>query len=331
MAIPAAVLAAPGVWHVKVVSPMATSFTLLPLGVTFQNRQATTAATIDIGASGLSDLTNLDNLMSCARPIITPRNPAGASEEQDLIANIRKGVDHGFSAHPSMVTAASGLTNLATTSVGTLLTSAINNPSGFALGCASNLSSVMDSAANAASSPNCVKTSTRSWNYAFTQGFLTNAGRLSCALPGNCKHGSFNGSDLGMAGQYNDDKIADYITAANKQTVLDDLLFTSLDTMIQPSVPVLTPNNQISSDIYASPRFFWSPVLTTVYTTPNVDEYYPVLTFRPTFITQETPSSSLGLQAAQHPGPRAPQGPAQRPVRRDQPAQPRPAHHDPRR
>ena len=290
--IPAAVLADPGVWHVKVVSPMATGFTLLPPNVTFQTRQSSNDVIMDVGASGLSDLTNLDNMLSCAKPIISPRNPAGADDDADLIANIRNGLDHGLGTHPTLVTAASGITNPATTSLGTFVSTAVNDPSGFALSCDGSVSSINDVAANATSSPNCVKVNTnRAWNYAFTQGFLTPDGRFSCDLPDNCKHGSFNGSDFGMSGQYNDDLITDYIDAANPQTVLDDLLFTSLDTMIQPTIPLLTPNNQLSSDIYSSPRFFWSPILTTVYTT-GTDASYPVLTFRPAFVTQENPSLS---------------------------------------
>ncbi len=286
--IPAAVLATPGEWHVKVMSPMATRYQLIG-GFTFGNFQSTNDVTISVGASGLGDLTNLDNLLSCAKPVLSPRTPAG-TESADLIANIRKGLDHALGTHPALVTAASGLTNLSTTSLGSLATGAVTDPSKFALSCAGNVDSVVDTSANSAAQPNCVKVDTnQSWNYEFTQGFLTPQGRLSCALPDNCNHATFNGSDFGMAGQYNDDQLADFINAANKTPILDDMLFTSLDTMIQTSIPLLTPNNLISSDLYASPRFFWAPVLTTVYTTGTTASY-PVLTFRPAFITQESPS-----------------------------------------
>ena len=131
----------------------------------------------------------------------------------------------------------------------------------------------------------------QSWNYEFTQGFLTPQGRSAARCPTSATHGTFNGGDFGMAGQYNDDQITDYINATNKTPILDDMLFTSLDTMILTSIPLLTPDNLISSDLYASPRFFWAPVLTTVYTTGTTARY-PVLTFRPAFITQESPTLS---------------------------------------
>ena len=65
VAIPAAVLATPGEWHVKVMSPMATRYQLIS-GFTFGNSQSTNDVTISVGASGLGDLTSLDNLLSCA-------------------------------------------------------------------------------------------------------------------------------------------------------------------------------------------------------------------------------------------------------------------------
>lgn len=287
--IPASVLGTPGQWHVKVMSPMAVSYSLLG-GFTFANRQSTNDVTISIGASGLSGLTDLDNLMSCAKPVLSPRSPAG-TDSADLIANIRTGVDHGLAAHPSLVAALSGVTNPATTSVGTLATTLAADPSRFLFDCGtSNTHNVPDTTANAAAHPNCLRVDTsRSWAYELTQGFLTPQGRLSCALPDNCPHGSFNGSEIGLGGQYNDDTLADFISGPDQASVLHDLLFVSLDTMLQPSVPLLTPNQLLDDGVYDSPRFFWAPVLTTLFL-PGTTASYPVLTFRPAFITQESPT-----------------------------------------
>ncbi|QIG42361.1 hypothetical protein G5V58_05885 [Nocardioides anomalus] len=290
VAIPAQVLSAPGTWKVKVVAPMVTS--LLPLPV-YQNRQSSNDVDLVIGLAS-NDLTDLDNLLSCAKPVLSPRNPPAADPADDLVQNIRTGIDHPLGTHPTLVTAAAGLTNPATTSLGSLVGSLVNDPTKFALSCGSGALDVKDTTANAARSPNCLSVdTTRAWNRAFTRGFLTTDGRLSCALDDNCPHGSFSGSELGLPGTYNDDRVQDFIDSTHPQTVLDDLLFTSLDTMLQPGVPVLTPNDAVDQGIYASPRFFWSPVLTTVYTT-GTSASYPVLTFRPAFITQESPTAGAG-------------------------------------
>ena len=113
---------------------------------------------------------------------------------------------------------------------------------------------------------------------------------VSCSVAA-CEHGTFPGSELGLNGSYNNDKITDFISGTNKQSVLDDMLLTSLDTFLTPSVPVATPADLLSQDLYSSPRFFWAPVLTTAFST-STNAFYPILTFRPTFITEETPSTS---------------------------------------
>ncbi len=250
------------------------------------------AKQITVPASA-ADVTNLDNFLSCAKPVVSPRNPT-AGPSQDMIDNIRRGVDHELDQHPSVITALGGASGIATTPISTLTgpSGVLADPTTFAFSCSvGDGVSVLDTAANRANFPNCVNVNTsQSWSYEFTQGFLTGSGRLSCSVAA-CDHGTFPGSELGLNGSYNNDKITDFISGTNKQSVLDDMLLTSLDTFLTPSVPVATPADLLSQDLYSSPRCFWAPVLTTVFST-STDAYYPILTFRPTFVTEETPSTS---------------------------------------
>jgi hypothetical protein len=290
VAVPSQVLTNPGNWWVKVVAPMPTYGMVLGLPVYKGSavKSATTQRQVNIAAESL-DVTNLDNFMSCARPMVSPRATTHGTS-RDMIDNLRKGIDHPLSQHPSLITAAGGLTNPATTSLSTLVTGLLQNPTGFAFKCGSDAVSIPDTAANITRSPNCVNVdTTTTFDYEFTQGFLTDQGRLSCSVS-PCEHGTFNGSDLGLSGTYNNDQVSDFISGANQQGILNDLLLTTLDTYLLPSIPVLTPANQISSDIYRSPRFFWAPVLTTVYLPGQGAAAYPVLTFRPAFMTQESPT-----------------------------------------
>ena len=305
--IPAQVKNAPGDWFVKILWAypnyskvdvgvpnvlVTTTYTQSLSPATTLRLSSNAAKQITVPASA-ADVTNLDNFLSCAKPVVSPRSPTGG-DSQDMIDNIRRGVDHVLDQHPSVITALGGASGIATTPISTLAgpSSILADPTKFAFSCSvGDGVSVLDTAPNRASFPNCVNVNTtRSWSYEFTQGFLTGSGRLSCSVAA-CEHGTFPGSELGLNGSYNNDKITDFISGTNKQSVLDDMLLTSLDTFLTPSVPVATPADLLSQDLYSSPRFFWAPVLTTAFST-STNAFYPILTFRPTFITEETPSTS---------------------------------------
>jgi hypothetical protein len=87
--------------------------------------------------------------------------------------------------------------------------------------------------------------------------------------------------------QFNDDRFEDFVT---HDSLLTAAMFFNLSTYVNDGTPVLTPRNALEADIYRSARFFWVPVLSTALApTPNANDAgaYPVLTFRPVFITQQ--------------------------------------------
>jgi hypothetical protein len=67
-------------------------------------------------------------------------------------------------------------------------------------------------------------------------------------------------------------------------------MFFNLSSYVNDGVPAVTPNGALKADIYSSARFFWVPVLSTALA-PNANANdagaYPILTFRPVFITQQ--------------------------------------------
>jgi hypothetical protein len=70
--------------------------------------------------------------------------------------------------------------------------------------------------------------------------------------------------------------------------MLTEAMFFNLSTDLTPGVPVLTPESALLPDIYRSARFMWVPVISSP-VAPNSANYYPVLTYRPIFITQDVP------------------------------------------
>jgi hypothetical protein len=111
------------------------------------------------------------------------------------------------------------------------------------------------------------------------------AGRLVCTSRRPCAR-SFQMSQFGSR-QFNDDRFEDFVT---HDSLLTAAMFFNLSTYIDDGVPVLTPRNALEADIYSSARFFWVPVLSTALApTANANDAgaYPILTFRPVFITQQ--------------------------------------------
>lgn len=296
--LPGPVQSAPGEWQVKVVAYLPNLSATTIFGTTtytqapgYHQNISSNSWPINAPAGSLSDLTDLDNFLSCAKPLDSPRLDT-ADRSQRMIKNIREGLDHALAQHPSLISAIQSVS--ASTSLSSLVSGALTDPSGLALSCGSSTPHVRDETAGQSTRPNCVRVdTTRSWAYEFTQGFLTPDGRFSCSVA-DCSNGSFTlPAEVGIGGTYNDDQLTDFIRTGAPATVLNDLLLQGLDTYLLPGLPILTPTGNIQDEIYASPRFFWAPVLTTVFTT-NSDNQFPILTFRPVFITQEQPDNTAG-------------------------------------
>jgi hypothetical protein len=111
------------------------------------------------------------------------------------------------------------------------------------------------------------------------------AGRLVCTDRRPCAR-SFQMPQFGSR-RFNDDRFEDFVT---NDSLLTAAMFFNLSTYVADGAPVLTPRNALKADIYESARFFWVPVLSTALA-PNADANdagaYPILTFRPVFVTQQ--------------------------------------------
>jgi hypothetical protein len=70
--------------------------------------------------------------------------------------------------------------------------------------------------------------------------------------------------------------------------LLTEPMFFNLSTYLTPGVPVVTPDSALLPGIYQSARFMWVPVISSP-VAPNSANYYPVLTYRPIFVTQDAP------------------------------------------
>jgi hypothetical protein len=121
----------------------------------------------------------------------------------------------------------------------------------------------------------------------FTEGVLGPessgfAGRLVCSSTRPC-----TGPTATVRGvQINDDDFDQFVTDAS---LLNSRLFHGLSTYITNGVPLLSPDDALSEDIYRSHRFMWVPVMSTPLT-PTSGGDYPILTFRPLFVTQDAPT-----------------------------------------
>jgi hypothetical protein len=113
----------------------------------------------------------------------------------------------------------------------------------------------------------------------------TTAGRLVCTSDDPCQHSFTLPGFPGV--QINDDKFTDFVLPGRENTLTESMFF-NLDTYLTPGLPVVTPDSALSSDIYDSQRFMWVPVVSAAVNV-NSTSYYPILTFRPIFITQDGP------------------------------------------
>lgn len=288
--VPPAVVNASGPWKVKVaVKPLASS--------TWTWSKLDTDFTVDL------PLVTQD-ILGCGRMLKSPRN------EQDgtggnLLLNLQEGIDHQIQTHPQVLT-----TSLPNPLSLSSLLSTLGGPTG--LFQCSNTSPHIDDVGGSlrnGQTPNCVVVQKGAEAYQeFTDGMLgvehvvpentytgepahVAAGRLVCTATKPCGR-SYDLLVGGINRTVNDDRFEDFIVPG-RENLLTAASFFNLSTYLLPGVPALTPDSAIEPGIYDSHRFMWVPVMSSPYA-PNDAGSYPVVTFRPIFVTQDAPPG-LGL------------------------------------
>lgn len=235
------------------------------------------------------------DLLGCARLLKTPRNLQQGTPG-NLNYSLKAGIDHPIAPNP----------NLATLNVPSPLTvpsmlNALSDATAL-VSCNNTMPNIYDNG-GVHPTPNCVMPEQGANTYKeFTDGILgaedtvpadpsTNqaayqaAGRLVCTDTNPCEH-SF--TLPGFPGrQINDDKFSDFVYP-DRVNLLTEAMFFNLDTYVTNNVPVLTPQSALMPSLYDSARFMWVPVISSP-VAPNSANYYPVLTYRPIFITQDAP------------------------------------------
>jgi Flp pilus assembly protein TadG len=278
--VPAAVYGKVGTWQVKLA--------VKQLDGTWRYSQQDYAYTVQLP-------TVTQDLLGCARLLKTPRNLQQGTPG-NLNYSLKAGVDHPIAANP----------NLATLSLPSPLTvpNLLNSLSDATalVSCNNTLPNIYDNG-GVHPTPNCVMPEQGANTYKeFTDGILgavdtvpadtsTNqpayqtAGRLICTDSHPCQH-SF--TLPGFPGrQINDDKFTDFVDP-DRANLLTEAMFFNLDTYLMNDVPVATPQSVLLPSLYDSARFMWVPVISSP-VAPNSANYYPVLTYRPIFITQDAP------------------------------------------
>ncbi|MCW2815936.1 MAG: hypothetical protein JWN84_3391 [Nocardioides sp.] len=294
ISVPPEVVNRAGVWEVKVaVKPLlSTSWTYSRDHLKF---------VVDLPAV-------TQDILGCGRLVKSPRDQQDGTKD-NLLLNLQDGLDHPISTHPSIaqVTLPSPL-NVAN------LLNTLNGPSGI-FQCANSALDVKDVGGSLRNQqvPNCMVMQQGSSTYTeFTEGMLgtqhtvpansytgepehTSAGRLVCTTWKPCRPDrTLDLTVGGVARPVNDDRFEDFILPERKN-LLTSAAFFNLSTYLLPGLPVVTPDSALSPSLYSSHRFMWVPIISSPYA-PNDAGVYPVLTFRPVFITQDVPSG-LGFES----------------------------------
>jgi hypothetical protein len=263
--LPDAVMQTPGTWEVKV------GVERLLAGERFWSDPMPLEVTMPAGAN---------EHLGSGRLLNSPREgvvDVGTALER----NLQLGIDHALTGHPNLVSlTVPGLT------AAEILALASDPTSAFT--CSATAPHVLD-VPNPSGTPNCVRMQDNQAFVAnaFTEGVLRPdsggvAGRLVCSSDRPCE-----GPTATVRGvSINNDDFDSFVVDPN---LLRDRVFFGLSTYVTNGLPVVTPENALSPDIYRSHRFMWVPVMSNpLMPTPGAD--YPILTFRPIFITQDAPS-----------------------------------------
>ncbi|HEX2894823.1 MAG TPA: TadE/TadG family type IV pilus assembly protein [Marmoricola sp.] len=235
------------------------------------------------------------DLLGCARLIKTPRD-LQVGTPGNLDYSLKAGIDHPLDFNPNMLT----INTSSVTNVQSMLT-AIEDVTSLT-SCNNTLPNIYDNG-GVHPTANCVMPEQGANTYKeFTDGMLgpvetvpadnsthqaayQAAGRLVCTDTNPCKH-SF--TLPGFPGeQINDDQFMDFVKP-DRQNTLTESMFFNLSTYLTPGIPAVTPDSALTSDLYDSARFMWVPVISSP-VAPNSANYYPILTWRPIFITQYAP------------------------------------------
>ncbi|MGY2875438.1 hypothetical protein ACVW00_002628 [Marmoricola sp. URHA0025 HA25] len=235
------------------------------------------------------------DLLGCARLLKTPRD-LQVGTPGNLDYSLKAGVDHPIAPNPNLLTVNTGSVN----SVPSML-NALNDATAL-VSCNNQMPNIYDNG-GVHPEPNCVMPEQGANTYKeFTDGMIgpsetipannsthsssyTAAGRLVCTSSSPCSR-SF--TLPGFPGeQINDDHFTDFVKP-DRVNLLTEPMFFNLSTYLTPGVPAVTPDSALLPGLYRSARFMWVPVISSP-VAPNSANYYPVLTYRPIFITQDAP------------------------------------------
>lgn len=281
--IPSAVYNKVGTWKVRVaVKPVGSS--------TWTYSKASQAVDFTVQLPTVTQ-----DLLGCARLIKTPRDLQQGTPG-NLKYSLKAGVDHPIATNPNLLSL-----NLPQPLTVPSLLNALSSATSL-VSCNNTLPNIYDNG-GVHPVPNCVMPEQGANTYKeFTDGMLglpeevpannsthqaayMAAGRLICTDTQPCQH-SF--TLPGFPGrQINDDKFTDFVYP-DRMNLLTEALFFNLDTYLLNDLPVVTPHSALMPELYDSARFMWVPVISSP-VAPNNANYYPVLTYRPIFVTQDAP------------------------------------------
>jgi Flp pilus assembly protein TadG len=235
------------------------------------------------------------DLLGCARLLKTPRD-LQTGTPGNLDYSLKAGIDHPIATNPNLV----DLNLPSELNVANLL-AALNDVTSL-VSCNNTMPNIYDNG-GVHPTPNCVMPEQGANTYKeFTDGMLgpeetvpadnsthqaayQTSGRLICTDDNPCQE-SF--TLPGFPGRrINDDSFMDFVYP-DRVNLLTEAMFFNLDTYLNNDVPVLTPHSALMPELYDSARFMWVPVISSP-VAPNSANYYPVLTYRPIFITQDAP------------------------------------------
>lgn len=282
--LPPTVASNPGNWHVKVMVHNGSSWVYSQQDVVL-----TVTLRDDITDSILTSL-------GCSRMLKSPRELQDGTPG-NLRLNLQEGLDHGVAKHPAVAT----LNPPA--SIADALTQ-LRDVDGL-FQCSDSGANVKDTGGNLSTgkTPNCMVLAQGSNTYTeFTDGMLGPvtthtladgttkqvAGRLLCTERRPCRSDrKFTMPEHFPGREFNDDHFEDFVKA---DSLLTRAMFFNLSSYFDDGVPALTPHDALDPAIYGSHRFFWVPVLSTpLVPVANANDAgaYPILTFRPVFVTQD--------------------------------------------